>query len=66
VRGYADQRLRRPAAPEDPSNRRISVIVQYIPKDEDEKTAPAAQDSEAGSKHPPAQASPANEKKTKE
>jgi chemotaxis protein MotB len=66
VRGYADQRLRRPAEPEDPSNRRISVIVQYIPKDEDEKTAPAAQDSEAGSKHPPAQASPANEKKTKE
>ncbi len=29
VRGYADQHLRKPSAPEDPSNRRISVIVQY-------------------------------------
>ena len=32
VRGYADQRLRRPEAPFDPSNRRISVIVQYLEK----------------------------------
>lgn len=29
VRGFADQRLRLPDNPEDPSNRRISVIVQY-------------------------------------
>jgi len=29
VRGYADQHLRKPDAPLDPSNRRISVIVQY-------------------------------------
>jgi chemotaxis protein MotB len=29
VRGFADQRLRLPHNPEDPSNRRISVIVQY-------------------------------------
>jgi chemotaxis protein MotB len=29
VRGYADQKLRKVDAPEDPSNRRISVIVQY-------------------------------------
>jgi len=29
VRGYADQKLRKPNAPEDPSNRRISLIVQY-------------------------------------
>jgi chemotaxis protein MotB len=29
VRGYADQRLRKPSDPTDPSNRRISVIVQY-------------------------------------
>ena len=34
VRGYADQRLRNPADPMDPSNRRISLIVQYIVKDE--------------------------------
>ena len=30
VRGYADQHLRKPDAPEDPSNRRISLVVQYI------------------------------------
>jgi chemotaxis protein MotB len=35
VRGYADQKLRKPHSPEDASNRRISVIVQYIVKDED-------------------------------
>jgi chemotaxis protein MotB len=29
VRGFADQRLRVPQNPEDPSNRRISLIVQY-------------------------------------
>jgi chemotaxis protein MotB len=30
VRGFADERLRTPNNPLDPSNRRISVIVQYI------------------------------------
>lgn len=30
VRGYADQRLRVPANPLDPTNRRISLIVQYL------------------------------------
>jgi chemotaxis protein MotB len=30
VRGYADQRLRVPGNPLDPSNRRISLIVQYL------------------------------------
>jgi chemotaxis protein MotB len=33
VRGYADQRLRKPNEPLDPSNRRISVIVQYLEKE---------------------------------
>ncbi len=32
IRGYADQQLRKRDAPEDPSNRRISLIVQYLPK----------------------------------
>jgi chemotaxis protein MotB len=32
VRGYADQRLRKPKNPKDPSNRRISLIVQYVQK----------------------------------
>jgi chemotaxis protein MotB len=61
VRGYADQKLRRPAAPEDPSNRRISVIVQYIPKDEDEKPGSAGQGVDTGAKP-----STTNEKKAKE
>jgi chemotaxis protein MotB len=30
VRGFADQRLRTPADPTNPANRRISVIVQYL------------------------------------
>ena len=32
VRGYADQKLRKPDAPLDASNRRISVIVHYLEK----------------------------------
>jgi chemotaxis protein MotB len=36
VRGYADQRLRA-SDPLDPSNRRISVIVQYVESNSDEK-----------------------------
>ena len=33
IRGYADQRLRNKADAKDPSNRRISVIVQYVGSD---------------------------------
>jgi chemotaxis protein MotB len=33
VRGYADQKLRVPDNPLDPSNRRISLIVQYLTAD---------------------------------
>jgi chemotaxis protein MotB len=33
VRGYADQKLRVPENPLDPSNRRISLIVQYVTVD---------------------------------
>jgi chemotaxis protein MotB len=32
VRGFADERLRKPEDPLDPSNRRISLIVQYLDK----------------------------------
>jgi len=39
VRGYADQKLRVPGNPLEPSNRRISLIVQYVVKDEDEEPA---------------------------
>ncbi len=49
VRGYADQRLRIPQSPEDPSNRRISLIVQYLaaggnPKDEPEPESAAPEE----------------------
>ncbi len=41
VRGYADRQLRHPDDPESPSNRRISVIVQYLkPPPESEKKKP--------------------------
>jgi chemotaxis protein MotB len=44
VRGFADQRLRKIAAPMVPSNRRISVIVQYMvkPGEENARGAGAA------------------------
>ncbi len=40
VRGFADQRLRLPQQPEDPSNRRISLIVQYQIRDDAEQALP--------------------------
>ncbi len=36
VRGFADQRLRKPDHPLDSSNRRITIIVQYIVKEQEE------------------------------
>jgi chemotaxis protein MotB len=41
VRGFADQRLRKPDQPFDASNRRISLIVQYTTKSEAQESAPA-------------------------
>jgi chemotaxis protein MotB len=52
VRGFADQRLRVPLHPEDPSNRRISLIVQYQLKNNSEVPLPAALTSSNGK--PPA------------
>ncbi|HTW44778.1 MAG TPA: flagellar motor protein MotB [Acidobacteriaceae bacterium] len=46
VRGYADQMLRVPSNPYDPSNRRITLIVQYLdamPKEEAAGTSSGAQ-----------------------
>jgi len=49
VRGFADQRLRKPDAPLDPSNRRISLIVQYTVKNNnDEDAKPAASPQSGG------------------
>ena len=51
IRGYADQQLRKRETPEDPSNRRISLIVQYMPKNdgagEAAKASEPPKDSEA-------------------
>lgn len=56
VRGFADQRLRTPNNPLDPSNRRISLIVQYTARDEAGQPAPtpaaAVQPSAATSNAP--------------
>ena len=55
VRGFADQRLRKPDAPLDPSNRRISLIVQYILKNNDDDDAkPAAGDQQTEEPKSPA------------
>jgi len=44
VRGFADQSLRNGKDPLDPSNRRVSLIVQYIPKTEaDQEAKPGAE-----------------------
>lgn len=51
VRGFAAQRLRLPAKPEDPSNRRISLIVQYQVKDGSE-VAPGMTGIEGVTKKP--------------
>lgn len=53
VRGYADQRLRKPADPNDPSNRRISVIVQYPNPALHPASAPAAPQPETTSSAAP-------------
>jgi len=64
VRGYADQKLRVVANPLDPSNRRISLIVQYVVKedDDDDKPKPAAEgEKPAEGQAPPAETKPAAE-----
>jgi chemotaxis protein MotB len=48
VRGFADQRLRKSQDPFDPSNRRISVIVLYIIKNNDEKDEQAPESEKTG------------------
>jgi len=53
VRGFADQRLRHPESPLDPSNRRISLIVEYtekppevdVPKPEGAESKPAGREA---------------------
>jgi chemotaxis protein MotB len=68
VRGFADQRLRKPDAPLDPINRRVSLIVQYLvkpPGDDDPpkgEASPGAKEGAAADAKPP---EPAAEKPVK-
>src|SRR6202051_4442748 len=48
VRGFADQRLRNLKNALDPSNRRISIIVQYISSNTDEAESPGGDKKELG------------------
>jgi chemotaxis protein MotB len=48
VRGFADQRLRKPDAPFDPANRRISLIVQCQQKTKEELEAASAEGGKKG------------------
>ncbi|HTZ47829.1 MAG TPA: flagellar motor protein MotB [Verrucomicrobiae bacterium] len=67
VRGFADQRLRKADSPLDPSNRRISLIVQYLEKKPEKDAAPspeAGKSSEAApAKNPPTPAGALSTKK---
>jgi chemotaxis protein MotB len=54
VRGFADQRLRNLKDAQDPSNRRISIIVQYISNNTDEAESPGVVTKETGEGKPSA------------
>ena len=54
VRGFADQRLRNLKDAKDPSNRRISIIVQYISSNTDEVESPGVDTKESGEGKPSA------------
>ena len=54
VRGFADQRLRNKNAPEDASNRRISVIVRYLESPSEENKASAEPTLSVTTSHPAA------------
>jgi chemotaxis protein MotB len=53
VRGFADQRLRNSKDAMDPSNRRISIIVQYVSSNADERESPRRDTKESGEGNPP-------------
>ena len=59
VRGFADQRLRKKDAPLDPSNRRISLIVQYLKKPSSEAPDKPSSERKPEQANPGAEAKPA-------
>ena len=54
VRGFADQRLRNLKDSLDPSNRRVSIIVQYMSKDTQEGASPGKDQKRSGTEKPSA------------
>jgi len=52
VRGYADQKLRKPSDPTSASNRRISIVVKYRTSDESPAPALAGKPAPAGEVKP--------------
>jgi chemotaxis protein MotB len=65
VRGFADQRLRTARDPLDPSNRRVSIIVQYLSNNSDEAEPPVKDTNASGEKPSAAGAKPESETKGK-
>jgi chemotaxis protein MotB len=65
VRGFADQRLRKPKDPLDSSNRRISLIVQYLDK-KPELMVPKTGETAEGKAASPESRTPAAEKNSTE
>jgi chemotaxis protein MotB len=69
VRGFADQRLRKLDNALDPSNRRVSLIVQYTPKTDEEDAKPSASGEpkkpEEGAPAKPSAGSPEKEPEAK-
>jgi chemotaxis protein MotB len=64
VRGFADQHLRKPGDPLDPSNRRVSLIVEYLSRSA-EADEPPAGEAERGAAPAPAEAPKAPPAETK-
>jgi chemotaxis protein MotB len=64
VRGFADQRLRNLKDAQDPSNRRISIIVQYISSNTDGAESPGVDTKESGEGKPSAEGAKAESETT--
>jgi len=65
VRGFADQRPRANTSPDDPTNRRISLIVQYISKDAPEDDGGKASEAPAAKAEPEQKSAPPGESEKK-
>lgn len=61
VRGFADQQLRLPKEPDNPKNRRVSLIVAYPHEEAGPASKEAAPKAKEGGEHEKAEAKPAGE-----